>query len=519
MKKLVALTLAALLVVGVVGTVFAADTTFEGAYRVRAWTEWNFDKEWEDAGNAFPSHEDGLYTGFFDQRFRLTVTHTRSEYLKAVIRLDIAEDMWGTGSAMRINGNAANYIDRAYIEFTVPPVGTFTVGRFAEIYGNGFTFDTAGDGARWSNAWGPVAVSLSYFKLIDRVNANVINPLTGAVVTRAQSRDMYNWDADVVSLDILVTPVEGHVVEVYGGIAWDEDASGDSGLGGGLWDRVAWAWTGNGGYYDAWVGFVGVGYTGNFADMIDLNVEASWLFGDADAHFIRGGGNPYNTGVPANNARTSLDISGWNVYADLSYYNDLFRVGVAFGMGSGMKHWWGNNSSLSHVNMNFVTNDGDFAMAHIITGGHNDGRGSVWGGGQVYANNSLENITAIKGYFEVCPIDKLTISGAVIWAKWTEDIGWNVDGARAGVFAADMPFYAHPACWYGNYGYRSWEVSDDLGWEIDLAVSYEIMEGLTYTLEGGVLFTGDSWDYEKADGTRGEWGEIWSIVNTLQYEF
>jgi len=36
MKKFVALALAALLVVGVVGTVFAADTTFEGAYRVRA---------------------------------------------------------------------------------------------------------------------------------------------------------------------------------------------------------------------------------------------------------------------------------------------------------------------------------------------------------------------------------------------------------------------------------------------------------------------------------------------------
>jgi hypothetical protein len=35
----------------------------------------------------------------------------------------------------------------------------------------------------------------------------------------------------------------------------------------------------------------------------------------------------------------------------------------------------------------------------------------------------------------------------------------------------------------------------------------------------GVLFTGDSWDYEKADGTRGDWGEIWSISNALVYEF
>ena len=115
-------------------------------------------------------------------------------------------------------------------------------------------------------------------------------------------------------------------------------------------------------------------------------------------------------------------------------------------------------------------------------------------------------------------MDKLTISGAVIWAKWTEDIGWN-GATRATLFAPDSPAYGHPAALYGNYFYNSWEVSDELGWEIDLAVSYEIMEGLTYTLEGAVLFTGDSWDYEKADGTRGDWGEIWSIVNTLQYEF
>ena len=510
MKKLVALTLVALLVVGVVGTVFAADTTFEGAYRVRAWTEWNFDKEVEDIGapGVAPSHEDGLYTGFFDQRFRLTITHTRSEYLKAVIRLDIVEDTWGTGSAFRINGNNANYIDRAYIEFTVPPVGTFTVGRFFEGYGNLFTFDTAGDGARWSNAWGPVAVSLSYFKVSDRVT-----------LANAQANDWYNWDADVVGLNIKASPFyEGHTLEVYGGVLWDEDASGNSGLGGVLFNSLAW--TGNGGYYDAWVGFVGVGYDLNIADMIDLNVEASWLFGDADGHWISGAGfgNPYNTGVPVNNARSSLDISGWNVYADLSYYNDLLRVGVAFAMGSGQEHNWGNNAQWEHVNMNWVTNDSNFVFAHIITG-NSGGSSSIWGGG-IMSNNSLENITAIKGYFEVCPMDKLTISGAVIWAMWTEDIGWNGGAARGGLFAPDRPGYGHPISYYSNnYTYNSWEISDDLGWEIDLAISYEIMEGLTYTFEGGVLFTGDSFDYEKADGTRGDWGEIWSIVNTLQYEF
>ncbi|MBN1883686.1 MAG: hypothetical protein JW885_16090 [Deltaproteobacteria bacterium] len=515
MKKLLLFILTGFLVVGFVSTVFAAETTFEGAYRVRSITEWNFDKEYDDLGNV-PSHEDGLYTGFFDQRFRLTITHTRSEYLRAVIRLDIAEDTWGRGSALRINANNANYIDRAFIEFTVPPVGTFTVGRFFEGYGNLFTFDTAGDGARWSNTWGPVTVSLSYFKISDRVTAG-------------PDAWEYNWDADLVGLDILVTPIEGHVLEVYSGVLWDEDATGSSGVGGVLNNsRTIISPLAD---YGAWVGFVGVGYTGTFFDMIDVNVEASWLFGDANGHYTEGmTTDPYYgfTGLLySQNARKDLDISGWNVYADVSYYNDLFRVGAAFIMGSGQKHLWLNPAlpmnviSVDHVNMNFVTNDGDFSFAHIITGGHNDGLSSVWGTGGLFGANTMENITAIKGYFEVCPMDKLTISGAVIWAKWTEEIGINTMGTRSGLFAAKSPAYLHPMIYYAgvNYPYQSWEVSDDLGWEIDLALSYEIMEGLTYTFEGAVLFTGDSFDYEKADGTRGDWGEIWSVFNTLQYEF
>ncbi|MBN1883271.1 MAG: hypothetical protein JW885_13975 [Deltaproteobacteria bacterium] len=251
--------------------------------------------------------------------------------------------------------------------------------------------------------------------------------------------------------------------------------------------------------------------------MISLNVEASWLFGEAVTHFLKGGGNPHNTGMPANNARTSLDISGWNVFVDLSRCTDLFTIGVSFAMGSGRKHRWNNASSWEHVNMNCITPDGDFSFAHIITGGRNDGGASVWWP-HLYANNSLENITVAKGYVTIRPTDTLTISVAVIWAQWTEKIGWN-SLSREAAFRSKCPAYLHPAWTYGNYGYQSWEVSDDLGWEINLALSYEIMEGLTYTFEGAVLSTGDSWDYEKADGTRGDWWEVWSIVNTLQYEF
>ena len=55
--------------------------------------------------------------------------------------------------------------------------------------------------------------------------------------------------------------------------------------------------------------------------------------------------------------------------------------------------------------------------------------------------------------------------------------------------------------------------------EIDLGLSYESMEGLTYTFAGGVLLTGDSFDYVGDGKTHENWGPIWMINNELKYEF
>ncbi len=108
MKKLVSLTLAVLFVMVMACAAFAAETTFEGQYRVRAWSDWNFDKKPGDVvGEAGP-----LYTGFFDQRFRLTITHTRSEFLKAVVRLDLVEDTWGQQRNFRMNNRHRRELHR-----------------------------------------------------------------------------------------------------------------------------------------------------------------------------------------------------------------------------------------------------------------------------------------------------------------------------------------------------------------------------------------------------------------------
>ena len=203
MKKALTILVAMLFVVVAVGAVFAADTTFEGQYKIRAWSNWNFDKR----PNHFDS-EKGLYTGYFDQRFRLTITHTRSEFLKAVVQIDLVEDTWGQQRNFMINNNTdGELVRKAYLEFTLPKIGTFTVGKQPVVLGYGLAFsDSSGylDGLKWSNKWGPVGVSAMYFKWNDNV------ALGGAT-------EFYNRDTDIWALDLMITPNENHTIELFGG--------------------------------------------------------------------------------------------------------------------------------------------------------------------------------------------------------------------------------------------------------------------------------------------------------------
>ncbi len=119
-------------------------------------------------------------------------------------------------------------------------------------------------------------------------------------------------------------------------------------------------------------------------------------------------------------------------------------------------------------------------------------------------------------------MEKLDIHGAVIWAQYTEPVG-RYAGATYGLFI--QPFYGHPM----NYTLPSTGAggqyvpahgSHDLGWEVDLGMTYQIMEGLSLNSEFGVLFTGDAFDYwSPVDGQDHDWGNIYRWVNTLTYEF
>ena len=525
---IVALCLSALLAI----TSFGAETTFSGSYRIRSHNEVNFDKEVRDIGNVI-THDQPLTSSWFEQRFRLTITHTRSEYLKAVVRMDLVEDTWGQGRAFTMNNVSDDYIDLAYIEFTLPKIGTFTAGLFDEEYGHGLTISRGRapssflgfSGVRWKNAWGPVTVSALYAKEWDSANIPIFTAFG----------NLYNADTDLFTLDVKVIPVEDHTLELYGGYYRQRIATPAFGIFPSIYSTRRSAtminynpnvFTSNLIVRDATVGFVGAAYNGTIFDMIDIKGEYTHFFGTAEAYnsllfptystFVSGG-------LPTQLLPSKdVDLRGYNLYVDVSFFTDLFRVGVAFLMGSGQDHQW-NSYSLDRMNVNaFALNDGLTWGTILVPGDYefmNTPLPLTWG---------TENLTSIKLYFEVCPMENLSIRGAAIWAKWTKPVGYatpfnNFDlTARGGYVNSKASGYVHPMTSFGNYDYDSWNVSTDLGWEFDLGFSWQIMEGLTFSCDAGVLLTGDSFDYARWNGTsfvREEWGPIWRVVNSLTYEF
>jgi hypothetical protein len=189
------------------------------------------------------------------------------------------------------------------------------------------------------------------------------------------------------------------------------------------------------------------------------------------------------------------------------------KVGVAFLYGAGEEHW--RPFAQSHYHFNTTGND-DFHWGNIIVPG--DSALLASGNFALGLGNTPENVTSVKIYGSFSPIEKLDIHGAVIWAMYTQPVG-RYAGGTYGVF--HQPFYGHPMNYTLNAastGYVPAHGSHDLGWELDLGVTYQIMEGLSLNSEFGVLFTGDAFDYVTTAGDQ-DWGNIYRWVNTLTYEF
>jgi hypothetical protein len=589
MRKILVVAMAALLVVAFAVSSFPAETTFSGNYRVRSVMEWGYGIKGPSAGGPI-TDDDALYTAYFDQRFRLTITHTRSEFLKAVVTLDLVEDVWGQGRAMYIAGNnSGEIITEAYIE-ALTPIGLFTLGAKDGKFGYGTWSDSGGDSNNTSISWAvkfdKIVAALVYTKYRDYcqdfmnyVTYMPTHPL-GMSPTGGTLSENYDQDLDSLVLSVfylgdqlkagllfqyIVDPhtVAGGMLIKHGAgfanytfesahgptvgtnpfcamtgyLGWPTPLGGGGpwGLGrAGMYRTNAFVLAGfwNLQLFDGALEFKGeVDYIWGTPDINGQgDAYNAWLVGAYPAPLSVGPAVYYTPGVDV--LPDSLKISTLNMYFDLAYHHDLFTVGVAFLYGSGVDKYKGLRQKEFALNN---TGLGDFHWGNVIVPGD---QGLLGGQGNdpflaspLGLGSTQENVMSVKLYWSVCPFDKLDIHGAFIWAKYVEEVGRGaVDAAgtplevSTGVYRVP-PYYGHPMNYMDMFLgglYVPTGYSDDLGWEIDIGVTYEIMEGLSFNSEFGILFTGDAFDYRAlglGGGPSKDFPNIYRWVNTLTYEF
>jgi hypothetical protein len=575
MRKLWILAVAALLVVAIAAPSFAAETTITGSYRIRGVSEWNWDKNHKGdvpAGAPYTfAKGDDLYTGYFDQRFRLTITHTRSEFLKAVVSVDLVEDMWGQQRNFTSNNNwiGANktstdgYINTAYIQ-AITKIGLFKFGtdgtsRFgmgtwsdSGLRGNG----TTNPGVTWGMKIDNFIATVTYVKYVDFVDY-VLDGVAGFPAGTVKvwpggpydtiggpNSNFKNVDTDTYVItahyitdnykvgglyQLIRDPAAVGASFLVGGVADLFKFSGEAmgyGAFGSRWPTPLAAPFGFGraGMYDAWLHVAALYADLKFLDgKLEVKGEYDRIWGKGT---LNGRGDSFNAylaavPLPANYRLRDLKVDGHTVYVDVSYDLDIAKVGMAFLYGSGETHW--RPYSQSHFNFNTTGND-DFHWGNVVLPGDQQLLGDPYA--PLGLGNNPENLTSVKLYFSVDPIESLDIHGAVIWSQYTQPVGRYADFNLA---PGGQAFYGHPMNYLNPTGsvmdYVPAHASHGLGWELDLGFTYQIMEGLSLNSEFGVLFTGDAFDY--MTGTLGvpatyaehNWGAIYRWVNTLTYEF
>lgn len=578
MRKVWILAIVALVLVTAGAPSFSAETTLTGTYRIRSVADYN----WEKRDLAIHPEGRDLYTGYFDQRFRLTITHRQSEFLKAVVSIDIVEDVWGRGGAFRMNNSAGTddgFINSAYIE-AITPVGLLQLGTNAENrFGYGLWSDSSIRGDANNNPSitygmkvGGFIATASYVKYIDWVRSVFTIPVYPGAgpsdFTGGPASAYYNYDIDTY---ILTAHYVTDTWKVGGLFQWipDPRALGAVAMSRGVadigafpgsfrgeeqWmDPVAVPSTGlNGGIYwptPAGPNAIGFGRAGMYGanlfawdvygnvkllnDRLEIKGEFLRLWGVSKRNSLGDAYNDYLATrvilppLPIYRLPEKIIVEGTTVYLDVSYDFGVWKVGVAALYGSGEKHW--HAFTQSHTNFNTIGND-DFHWGALVVPGNWMYLGST-GSNRFYnaplgLGDNPENVTSVKLYWSAAPNEKLDIHGAFIWAKYTQPVGRYARDGAGNLVPGWNAFYGHPmnyiqpsALLPGNT-YIPAGVDDELGWEIDLGATYEIMEGLTLNSEFGVLFTGSAFDYRNpVTNEREHWGPIYRWVNTLTYEF
>ncbi|MCP4901479.1 MAG: alginate export family protein [bacterium] len=477
------------------GAVFADDSeesnyylNLSGFYAFNGYSQQNFFLGRPGVGGVSNNDEYSI------QMFRLMGDFGFGENLKAVVRADLAQGIWGIDNDPRtpqlggfthlFNNKDTNFsfhVDWAYVDWTVPKHGlNVKLGRQKYKLGNMLVLDQDNDGIIVSKKTGPGKLSFAWSKMSEGQDS-----LSDSNDTENSGKNY--GDADVYYLEYS-HPVGGWSWNPYFVYYKDKGTS----------DGYAYIPQGFQ-YFNARfrpqvaeATVLGLSFKGK-AGAWEFKGELDYLTGDDDIPNEHSGRNQL---LDVNNG----DLSGYNLYLDAKVVLGPGKLGFVAGMGSGDDDPMSGKGNINKIRTNgffYVTEVWEDSVMPNENGITPQGLGSPASRGY----REFENTTLFQVNYRWNINERFTyfVSGSVMKAtetvyEWTADVNGIV---RPGDLGDD---------------------SDDLGSEIDMRLDWKLAPGLTWVFRGGIFFAGDGAGY-LINGTNEYLDDAYELRTTVRYSF
>jgi len=459
-----------------------------GFYEFNGYTQNNF---------FFGARPSGLVTDHDDYAVQLLRLQTEFAYgtnLKAVMRADFAQGIWGIDDQYRDNfrpgfSNLYNnkdtnffvHVDWAYVEFTSPKLAntTLRIGRMKNALGNLLVLDQDGDGVQIEKKLGDWKATLNWTKMYEGADA-----LTDNAVGTTNGKD-----ANLFYLTF-AGKLGGWELSPY--LAYYEDRG---------WRDGTTYLPNELQYFNArfrpnitTAQVYGAAFSGKLGKL-SLKGEVDYLTGKDKVRNANSGPNQL---LDVNNG----DLQGYNLYLDAKLPVGKATLGAVFGLGSGDDDPMSGKGNINKIRTNgffYVTEIWEDSIMPDEEGITPQGLGSPASRGyREFENTTLLQLNAT---FPLRADLKLFLSGTYIRA--TEALHPWADANRNG--AIDP----------GEFGAAS---SRDLGKEVDFKLDWNVMDNLVWTLRGGYFWPGDAALY-LVNGNALHDKAAWELRTQLTYSF
>jgi hypothetical protein len=428
------------------------------------------------------------------QLFRIQPELTYGQNLKGVVRIDMAQGIWGIDDEVRDNDRAgfsnlfnkkdANFLvhlDWAYVEFSTPKLAnaTIRVGRMKNQLGNLLVLDQDGDGFQVSKKLGAWTASFDWTKMSEGVDS----------LTDDQFADRDGNDANLFYFDFARKAGAFDINPFFALYSDKSDADNTTYLPNDL-QYVNARFRPN--ISKATV--AGLAFNGKVGKLA-LKGEVDYLTGEDHVRNVNSGANQL---LDVNDG----DLKGYNVYLDAKVSVGKATVGAVIGRGSGDDDPMSGDGNINKIRTNgffYVNEIWEDSIMPDEEGITPQGLGSPASRGY----RELENTTLfqLNASFPIRSDMKLFLSGTIIRATealrpWS-DVNKNnaIDPGELGTVS-----------------------SNDLGRELDFMLDWTLMPNLVWTFRGGYMDAGDAAGY-LINGTDAFDDNPWELRTTLRFNF